>query len=130
MLDSLNPFLAQTVYLFTALVMGGLHAATLFRYRTASDYYSNGDILSYNFWKLAALIFDWGGLSLWGIAFLSQLLSFIGGFFASLNLFVWYYIVGGLGATSAISVIVLYALTYDGAHSELKNTDAAIATKA
>ena len=47
-----------------------------------------------------------------------------------MNLFIWDYVVGGLGSFSAVSVFVLYILAYDGAYSELKNTNTAIATKA
>merc|ERR1712079_660989 len=65
--------------------MAGLE---LFRYRSASTYYDDGNISSTNWWKLANLIEGYASLSIAGILTISQLLSMFG-VGASVNMMLW-----------------------------------------
>ena len=107
----------QLMYLMASMVVAGLHAYSLFRLRSASTYYDAGKILSTNYWSLAGLVFDWGGLGLVGLVFLTQLMA-IFGLFTSLNLFMWTVFLGSIGTLYQMTIAVLYFLAYDGAYSK------------
>ena len=66
-------------------VMAGL---TLFRYNSSSTYYDDGNIMSFNAWKVSNLIEQWTGLVLGSVLGLSQLLSMFG-VGASVNMMMW-----------------------------------------
>ncbi len=59
---------AQWSYLITALSVVASVSLNLFHYRAASDYYSNGDVLSTNWWQLAAWIKGYGALTIFSMA--------------------------------------------------------------
>ena len=96
------------------MVVTGFHTYQLFSVRTASTYYDNGAILSTNYWKFAMMTFNYGGLGLIGIAFLTQLMSLFG-VLVPINIMWWTTGLGLLGTTYQLTLAVLLFLAYDGA---------------
>jgi len=77
-------------FLGMAIETGLMAGLELFRYRSASTYYDDGNISSTNWWKLANLIEGYASLSIAGILTISQLLSMFG-VGASVNMMLWGY---------------------------------------
>jgi len=77
-------------FLGMAIETGLMAGLELFRYRSASTYYDDGNISATNWWKLANMIEQYAGLSLAGILTISQLLSMFG-VGASVNMMLWGY---------------------------------------
>ena len=111
------------------MVMTGWHVYQTFSVRTASTYYDDGKILSTNYWSLAMMIFSYGGLGLFGVAFLTQSMALFG-LFVPLNLFWWTSALGLLGFTYELTLAVFFFLAYDGARALLTSTDATKAATA
>ena len=125
----MSPLAGQLSYLFASMVMTGFHVYQTFSVRTASTYYDDGKILSTNYWSLAMLIFSYGGLGLFGIAFLTQLMALFG-LFVPLNLFWWTSGLGLLGFTYELTLAVFFFLAYDGARALLTSSNATTAATA
>jgi len=68
--DPADARMAQWSYLFSALSVVTSVSLQMFHYRSASNYYSDGDVLGTNWWKLAAWVKGYGALTLWGMALL------------------------------------------------------------
>ena len=62
--------MAQWSYLLSALTVVTSVSLNMFHYRPSNTYYSDGDVLGTNWWKLAAWIRDYSALTLWGMALL------------------------------------------------------------
>ena len=96
------------MYTLLPMIAGAYHGVSLFYFRASSTYF-DVDPINPNWRKWASLIQDWGGLGIWGIAFLSQLFSLLG-VAGELNMLVWYWIVGILGGMTVLTVGAFYFL--------------------
>ena len=94
------------MFLSAALGLIGGSGLELFRYRSATDYYSNGDTVfgsTSNYWQLSHLVAEYFYLGMGSLAFFTQLLTLFG-IGAEINLFVWTVGVTMLGGlVSAVS---------------------------
>ena len=102
-------------------------ATNLFRYRSSSTYYANGDTaMDTNWWKLASQTMNYISLGVWGTAALTQLFATLG-FMADINLLVWMYVVFLLGMLAAGITGAFYSLAYDKAYSVANDTSSSAA---
>ena len=99
------------------MVLASLNSYSLFVLRSESNYYDAGNILSTNWWSLAGLVNDYGGLVLGSMAFLTQLLALFG-ILVELNLLMWTTILGTIGLTYQLTLTVLYFMAYNSANSK------------
>ena len=115
-------FEAQMAFLGLAIGNAAEIAMNLFRYRSSSTYYSNGDTaMDTNWWKLASQTMNYVSLGVWGLAALTQLFSVLG-FAADINLLVWMYVVFLLGGLATGLTGAFYSLAYDKAYEESNDT--------
>lgn len=82
----------QIGYLTVALLNLGYPILSQFKIRS-STYYTDYDtfmttISGTNYMKIADMIMDYGALSIWGVAFITQILS-MAGILADINMMVW-----------------------------------------
>ena len=103
----------------TFLVVGLVHTAAIglkmFRYRSASTYYDNGDVLGTNYWKYASQLSGYFWLAGMGIATVTQLLSMFG-IANEINLLVWTVGLGGIGELVSLVTSILMFLAWDKAY--------------
>ena len=110
-------------FLLVALVEGGVNGLLPLYYRTrdwtgaATDYWykpydtATGST-SFNWWWLASIIKQWGFLSIFGVAFLTQLIAIFGGL-QGFNVAIWTWLVGVGGSLIAATYLLLMGLAYD-----------------
>ena len=110
LLKSASPALGQLIYTLLPMIAGTYHGISLFYFRKYPDHYERDQLTSPLNWRMwAMLIQDWGGLGVWGIAFLFQLISLFGAG-GELNMIIWYWIVGITGGTAVLTVAAFYFL--------------------
>ena len=69
-------------------------ALTLYKYRSASDYYANGDILyGGNWWSRGNKTLHYGNMIMFGLTFLTQFLTVLGEG-ANWNMTTWAFLIG------------------------------------
>lgn len=113
--DYLMPILGQVAYLSVALLATTAHYFQAFRWRTNTksgvSYYENWTKLAMgtNYWEYANMINNYAGLGIWGIAFITQSLSFAG-LLAEINVMTWTYLVGLIGTIIGVVYNVFYFL--------------------
>ena len=107
---------AQVTFFVTAMMSTLFTAASLFRYRSSSTYYDDGDVLGTNYWKLANVYGSYFWLGAFGIATVTQLLAFFG-IANGLNLAVWIYGLEMLGGLVGLATSIAMLLGYDTAYS-------------
>ena len=104
-------------------------AVNLFRYRSSSTYYNNGDTaMDTNWWKLASQTMNYVLLGVWGVAAITQLLATFG-IANDLNLMVWMYLVGVVGGISTAVMGAFYELAYDTAYTNMEDTSKTTAVR-
>ena len=112
---------AQVTFFVTAMMSTLSIAAVLFRYRSSSTYYDDGDVLGTNYWKLANVYGSYFWLGAFGIATVTQLLAFFG-IANSVNLAVWIYgleVVGGIvGLATSLAMLLGYDTAYTIANDD------------
>ena len=100
-------------------------ALALYRYRSASDYYSNGDILTGgNWWSRGMKTMQYGRMILYGLAFLFQFITVLG-HWANWNMSVWLLLIGLLNpivnvffiAFELIALVQAKELAHDSSQS-------------
>ena len=97
-------------------------AMNLFKYRSSSTFYANGDTaMDTNWWKLASQTMNYVSLGVWGLAALTQLFSTFG-MMADLNLLVWMYVVFLIGMLATGVTGAFYSLAYDKAYTVSTDT--------
>ena len=118
---------AQLAFLGLAIGNTAEIAMNLFKYRSSSTYYNNGDTaMDTNWWKLASQTVNYVSLGVWGLAALTQLLATFG-VAADLNLLVWMYVVFFLGMFAAAATGTFYSLAYDTAYTKINDTSSSAA---
>ena len=126
-MDDMEIMKSQMVFLMTA-VSATMHAALrTFRYRNdAMTYYTDGDSLSTNYWKMLVQGADYFAMVFMGIASITQLLSMLG-IAAEINLMVWMY--GGM-VDMVVSLIwgLAYMYAVEAYWSDSDSTSATAAT--
>ena len=91
-------------------------ALPLFRYRSSSTYYSNGDtVMSTNFWKFTKYVY-YLSFSIWTFAFISQLLSLLE-IRRDVNLLVWLYVIFYFSSFVNFIIAIFYFIAYEKAYS-------------
>jgi len=115
-LNALNPASGQLTYTVASLAVTVGIALQLFRYRAQSDFYSDGDIvLGTNYWRIANYIRGYGGLAIWSLAALTQLLS-VASIANDVNMVVWQYGVGYSGTLLEFVAFMFDYAAYDVAY--------------
>ena len=104
----------QITYTATAVMATTHIALTAFRYRPFATYYTEGDSLSFNYWKLYNQIEQYAGLAIFGVASITQILSLFG-VAADVNVLVWWYGVHMTGMVVHLITAVLRFLAYETA---------------
>ena len=120
---------AQLMFLGAALGLAAGPALELFRYRSATDYYANGDTVfgsTSNYWEMSHLVANYFYLGMGGLAFFTQLLTLFG-IGAEVNLFVWTVGVTMLGGVAAAVSGGLAAYGYDLAYQMTVDSSASAA---
>ena len=118
---------AQMAFLGLAVGNTAEIAMNLFKYRSSSTYYNNGDTaMDTNWWKLGSQTMNYVSLGVWGLAAITQLLSTFG-MAADINLLVWMYVVFFLGMFAAAATGAFYALAYDTAYTKINDTSSSAA---
>ena len=79
---------AQVTFFVTAMMNTIGIAYSLFRYRSSSTYYDDGDVLGTNYWKYANVYSSYFWLGAFGLATITQLLAFFG-IANAINIAVW-----------------------------------------
>ena len=104
-------------------------AMNLFRYRSSSTYYTNGDTaMDTNWWKLASQTMNYVELGVWGVAAVTQLLATFG-MMNDINLLVWMYVVGVVGGLTTGLMGIFYELAYDTAYTNMEDTSKTTAVR-
>jgi len=104
-------------------------AMNLFRYRSSSTYYTNGDTaMDTNWWKLASQTMNYVELGVWGVAAVTQLLATFG-MMNDINLLVWMYVVGVVGGLATGLMGIFYELAYDTAYTNSEDTSKTTAVR-
>ena len=98
----------QITYTATAVMATTHIALTAFRYRPFATYYTEGDSLSFNYWKLYNQIEQYAGLAIFGVASITQILSLFG-VAADVNVLVWWY---GVHMTSMVVHLITAVLRF------------------
>jgi len=70
-LAMIRPDEGQFAFTMTGLWSTALISLHHFRYRSASNYYDNGDFSGTNYWKIANFVSMYGGVSIMGLATLT-----------------------------------------------------------
>ena len=78
----------QLTFTLVAAVALTFTSLRMFRYRQFGTYYAAGDVTGTNWWLIGNMISQYSALSLWGLAFLTQLLALFG-VLNKVNFFVW-----------------------------------------
>ena len=112
---------AQVTFFVTALMSSLGIAASLFKFRSSTTYYDDGDVLGTNYWKMANVYSSYFWLGAFGLATLTQLLAFFG-VANEINIAVWIYgleMVGGVvGMVTSIAMALGYNAAYDVANDD------------
>ena len=66
---------AQEAFLGIAITSAVMNGLDVFRYKAADDYYTDGEVLGTNYWKISNQISGYGSVAFWSIASVTQLLS-------------------------------------------------------
>lgn len=105
----------------------GSMAVQLFRYRSASDYYDDGDILGdTNYWQLGNQIGSYFWLGAFSTAAITQLLA-IFGIANGINLLVWMILLGGIGGLVNLVTSIIAMMGYDKAYTVTVDADSSAA---
>ena len=102
-------------------------AAKIFRYRSATDYYDDGDVLGdTNYWQLSNQIGGYFWLGAFSTAAVTQLLS-IFGIANGINLMVWMILLAGIGGLVNLVTSIIALMAYDYAYQVTVDDSAATA---
>lgn len=110
--EMMNPMEGQITFTMVAVATAVGYALDMFKWRADRNgvsYYAYGDAAwnnGTNWWKIYNMIGCYAGLALWSVAAITQLLS-MGGIAADINLMVWGYGLGGVGALVSVIVALL-----------------------
>ena len=113
---------AQVTFFIVALTNTMLTADSLFRYRSSSTYYDDGDVLGTNYWKLANQLSGYFWLGAFGIATITQLLAMYG-VANGINLGVWIYGLEMFGGLVGLVTSIMMFLGYDKAYTVANDED-------
>ena len=115
-LSTLNTTQGQFTYTITGLIATAVIVLNHFRWRSDSDFYDSGAHAgSFNYWQIGNWVSSYSGMSLLGLASLTQLLALVD-FGVSLNIMVWTYGVGALGSFMNLISQSLLFVAYDLAY--------------
>ena len=112
-----SPMMANMKYLMTAGFTTLGAALTYLRYRSDSTFYASGDtVLSSNYWEQANMVRHPSRIAIFGILFITQLLSMVG-VMPEINMMAWHYLMPVWMLTNMVAN-VLELMAYDGAYTK------------
>jgi hypothetical protein len=105
--------IGHLVYIFIPTLYTGLAVLHIFRYSTNSDYYTRfvaDSSQSIDWFKIGDYISNWGGLVLWGLAWLTSILALFGGAaLVDLNMIIW---VWGIGLGNSLAMLTSFVMKF------------------
>ena len=108
------------VYIGVSMMMGGLASLYVFRYSSNTTFYdrflARSDLD--NYFKWGDMIQKYGGMGLWGLAFLSSLFAPIGSVMVDFNMFVWVWGLVVTGSVINMSAFFLKFLAFEDTYVE------------
>lgn len=115
-----SAFVGNAVYTTVAALLSGLSFMYMFRYSSSSTYYNRflADNTTTDWFKIGDMIQGWGGVGLWTLAFISQLLASFG-VLIDFNVIVWVWFIIVLGSVASISAFVFKFIAFESAWKNL-----------
>lgn len=122
-----DPFMGQIAFTMLALGNATGIALDLFRYEKDTVYTYGDELRWFNSWKIYKMVEQYGGLTLWSVAAITQILSFAG-IAVDINIMVWLYgvMMGGMWLSGLVGLLQFIA--YDSAYALSQETGTDVAS--
>ena len=121
-----DPMMGQITYTMVAVGQAAWIGLDMFRYYSADSGRVPASVGTTDYAGLAHMIGGYGGLALWSVAAITQILS-MAGIAAGVNMMVWHYGLEWGGSVIGAVWMVLMFLSYNEAYTVTQDTGAAAA---